>query len=272
MKSRLSEKTPLRGRLTAFTLIELLVVIAIIAILAAMLLPALTRAKLKAMGVRCMSNSKQFAVAWSLYADDFNQKVVLNPDGRDIVWPVLPPNTPNAWVAGSMQSVVDAVNRSMIESELLFPYAKSIELYKCPGNQKVMLRGISMNCYVGNTTYGLGQYETYLKTSAIMRPSLLYVCMDEDDTTVNDGLLHMEGQPLATGTTLWDTPATYHGRAGGISFADGHAELHKWKGFTSTIAQLAHKNLGGIAMTDPGCIQDVKYMIQISTRPVTGDW
>jgi prepilin-type N-terminal cleavage/methylation domain-containing protein/prepilin-type processing-associated H-X9-DG protein len=214
-----------------FTLIELLVVIAIIAILAAMLLPALSKAKLKAQGIQCVNNSRQFVMAWMMYANDSQDRLVPNPGTGSTV--------ANAWAAGNMQVPADQVNADLIKNALLYPYTKSVGLYKCPGNkQKDMMRGITMNLYMDGTLNpqftGPPGYKIFGKLSNITHATKLYVMIDEDDTTINDAQFRVaaSADPIAnlTGSlTARDWPATYHGLAAGISFADGHAEMHRWK-------------------------------------------
>jgi prepilin-type N-terminal cleavage/methylation domain-containing protein len=253
--------------LAAFTLIELLVVIAIIAILAAMLLPALARAKQKGQGVQCMNNHRQLALAWRLYADDSHDVLVYasGDTALDGTHPTVGPNPLNqyAWSLSNMD--FDPNNRYNWDPTLdmmkrpLWSYAKTATIYKCPsdhssvlvnGVSKPRIRTMSMNLYVGGfvsddgSTVGTASwafgtnYMIYSKlsqfgASSAAPPDKVFVFLDMREDRVNWGnfMMDMDGysptQPSLYSFTT-DLPGIDHDMACGFSFADGHSEMHRW--------------------------------------------
>jgi prepilin-type N-terminal cleavage/methylation domain-containing protein len=232
---------------SGFTLIELLVVIAIIAILAAILLPVLSRAKIKAYGIQCVNNLRQLSMAWIIYSGENNDWLVQsgqNPTCTDPVPTAYLPGNPLAnWVLGAVNTGAGsaATNLVFIEDGLLFPYVNNVAVYKCPADQKKVLgaltvRSMSMNCWmnpVGQSWndiigyIGTGRLRVFRKQNELVgpRPDMAWVFIDENPYSINDGWFVCD----PNNNQLWyDIPASYHINAGGISYADGHAEIKVW--------------------------------------------
>jgi len=252
---------PGADRNSGFTLIELLVVIAIIAILAAMLLPALGAARLKAQRTQCMNNQHQLELAWIMYPDDNEGKLVPNPASSWATFATTPSwcgmgNTmdPGAMPANVITNGADLVadNEGLLGTYL----ARNFRVFKCPGDRAASpmgptARSYSMNSMMngfsstprylngnlldrnGNVVNSQGPrgsssaYRLYQKYNSILnpRPSSAWVLIDENNGTINDGFFWLD---MSASYQWEDVPASYHGASGCLSFADGHAEIRVW--------------------------------------------
>ncbi len=257
-----------------FTLIELLVVIAIIAILAAMLLPALSRARQRAQATTCLNDAKQLAIAFHMYGLDFTDYYPPNPDDGT-TQPGYNWCAGEAGIGGGQEFNPDVLQDAT--RTLVAPYiGNNVKIFKCPADNRTgkyqgtvaalvgqtvgAARSVSLNQAVGTVdpgyqsggshsgkptvptngpwltgTYGQntamgGPYATFGKSSSFgaASPSMIFLMTDESPWSINDAALATCANP--DDPKYIDYPATFHNNACGMSFCDGHAEVHKWKG------------------------------------------
>ncbi len=239
-----NSRTAPSGAMNGFTLVELLVVIAIIGILAALLLPALARAKSRVNSVVCLNNLKQQQVSWHLYAGDNDDATAPNnsfyslssPGSTDT--PFLS-ETGSSWCPGVAPTDATFAN---LESGVLFPYNRSHGIYHCPADQSTvtgnsaLLRtrsycmNISLNC---DDAVG-----SYRKATQIIAPapSNLFVLIDTQEQDIWDATFGIFSTDSSYANDWLDLPADRHAQGANLAFADGHVEHWRWqaaKVFTS---------------------------------------
>lgn len=247
MAETVQQDSKARGgiRECAFTLIELLVVIALMAILAAMLLPAISKAKARTQGMACLNNNRQLAAAWLLYADDHNDRLPYNLGGpnRESVAQRTNLNWVNNILSWELDS--DNTNTATITEASLGPYVGGVVgIYRCPSDSvlssiqreagwSARVRSYSMNMMVGDAGdlsqqgFNLNNpdYVQFFKLSSIPKPANIFVFLDEHPDSINDGYFLNK----AYYREWLDLPASYHNGAATFSFADGHSQIRSWE-------------------------------------------
>jgi prepilin-type N-terminal cleavage/methylation domain-containing protein/prepilin-type processing-associated H-X9-DG protein len=264
-----------------FTLIELLVVIAIIAILAAMLLPALSKAKESGRAAICLNNQKQLHLAWHLYGDD-NNKFPSNWDYGGSLAPGTP-NWENAEMSYEIQAqfppLSEATNTANLRDPkltLLASYLNTHEVFKCPSDKSYAIRPItggvkyprarsySMNSYVGESTRQVqANLATFDKWDDFKGkgPSGIFVFIDEHEDSINDGFFFVVNTfSLSFGWN--DVPASRHTQGTHLTFGDGHAERHRWLD-KRTIQPITRIRLYGLAQPNN---KDVAWLFDHATE------
>jgi prepilin-type N-terminal cleavage/methylation domain-containing protein len=277
------------GQRKGFTLIELLVVIAIIAILAAMLLPALARAKDRANGIKCMNSTKQLMLGWLMFATDNADDLMPNPGWIDAGSDPVKSSYLGFGAPGA--SATDPRNfntAGFLDPSVSFMalYVSSAGVYKCPAdiNQKAgtRSRSVAMNgvlagskggsgpdvkghnpsgrSYYGKGTDGTGGPARKMSQLQTPGPQDVFVILDEQADSINDATFqHDPGYP-SSGEKWRDLPASYHRDAGSFSFADGHSEIHKWHDSRTLVKVVMDGNKPPISGANLGSSVDYEWM------------
>jgi prepilin-type N-terminal cleavage/methylation domain-containing protein/prepilin-type processing-associated H-X9-DG protein len=252
----LSKNSPKnRAHSAGFTLIELLVVIAIIAILAAMLLPALSRAKRKATSASCLSNLKQLCLAWTMYANDNQEKMVNFLENynakNDLPWRwQSPPKFPTIPAGTTPEERIELVSKEGYRQGALFPYAPNPAIIHCPGDLRAGLKAANGYTYPSLSPIGTlnGETPVYYKVSQLKALSDKFLWVEENDPrgeNLGSWIMNQAGNVATAfaGSSWIDSPAAFHGQSSNFTWADGHASAHKWLD-SATIAYALSMNTG----------------------------
>jgi hypothetical protein len=231
---------------------------------------------MKANGIACMNKTKQLQLGWIMYANDSQDRIV--PNANDPI--------SASWVYGTMSPGTDQTNVQKIMSGLLWPYANNTKIYKCPSDPKKhssgepTVRSISMNAWLNPVRRPCPPDQNYAGVCRVFRKqsdfntaissSKCWVFIDENDATINDAYFLIDADVVdGPNKNIWpDVPASYHGRAGGLSFADGHSETRKWRDKTVLSRLTAGQNfIAADPMGLPATFADLRWIQERSSVP-----
>jgi prepilin-type N-terminal cleavage/methylation domain-containing protein/prepilin-type processing-associated H-X9-DG protein len=259
------------GNSLGFTLIELLVVIAIVAILASLLLPVLGKVKTRAQGTQCSSNLRQLHLGWATFISDHEDNLPPINDttqaGKDAAHP--------SWVAGWLRTAnepgdkSDGTNTSLLVGQQYADFGsigacvQNPDVYRCPGDKSGRVRSVAMNAYMNGTgAWQDSNYVTFKKLGEIRNPSDTWVLIDEREDSINDGYFAVE---MTARYTILDYPASYHNGSGNVTFADGHAENHRWLEATTMPPLQAGEHLSVDPKFTSADDRDMKWLTERTT-------
>ena len=262
---------------SGFTLIELLVVIAIIAILAGMLLPALSKAKEKTRGITCMNNGRQMTLAWQLYAGDNDDLLV-----KSLSDAAVPENNKRELlVPGSNLNFTSKRDNwdpllTVAKSPLRKYTGNNYQIWRCPsdiglvrgegGKMVPRVRSQSMSqVFDFGGWLPASKYKVYSRLNNIDSPTKTWVMIDEHPESINDAACAVTiAERDATSGQIVDYPAAYHNGAAGLSFADGHSEIHRWKG-TAIKPRVTYGKVGLTVKNAGDSLNDIKWWSENTT-------